>query len=69
MGRLFSVLVISVLLLAAGLLLAEGAAPEPAQAVFFRMIFPQLMPFADKEATPGEASVRADEAMGEAVLL
>ena len=67
MGRLFSVsltALLSALLLCAGLALADARAPETAQPVFFRMIFPQLMPCGGAEATPGEAA-----ALGKAVPL
>lgn len=69
MGRFFSVLCLTMLLLSAGWMLTENAAEEPAQAVFFRMLFPQLMPDWLSEATPGEASVLAEETIGEAVAL
>ena len=48
MGRLFSVV-----LLSAVLLLPARGMHAPAQPVFFSMLFPQLVP--GGEATPGEA--------------
>ena len=51
MDRLFCALV-----LAGALLLCARAAVQPvAKPVFFRMIYPQLMPTAPQDATPGEA--------------
>ena len=77
MGRLFSVsltALLSALLLCAGLALADARAPETAQPVFFRMIFPQLMPewawnAPQERATPDEALPFDGQTLGEAVCL
>ena len=49
MGRLFSCMLLSLMLLPA------AKQPSAAQPVFFSMIFPQLMPQMEIEATAGEA--------------
>lgn len=50
MGRLFSAVLVS-----AVLLLPARGMPAPAQPVFFSMLFPQLVPQQWLEATAGEA--------------
>ena len=49
MGRLFSCFLLSLVLLPA------AKQPSDAQPVFFSMLFPQLMPQMEIEATAGEA--------------
>lgn len=75
MGRPFSVFLmgLTAVLLLTGALCA-GARQKPAQAAFFSMIFPQLMPewawdAPQERATPGEALPNDGQALGEAVCL
>lgn len=63
MNRLFAALLVT-------LALAHSGAPEPAQPVFFSMLFPQLVLGCKEEQTPGEAQTAMPQAaLGEAVLL